>query len=165
MKSSNSVKAFTLLELIVVMLISGIVFTLAGGVYLTWLKTYNKWHSKTESEQTFYLLNNRLSNEMDQCWVAKGVGNELFLTFKDREAVNYTFDNKMILRRCDLATDTFKFNIITSSFRTFEVDGDELVDEISLSLVINIDTFNLNVNKRYSNETLFNLANNGHSDK
>lgn len=164
MKSKNRVKAFTLLELIVVMIISGIVFTLAGGVYFTWLKTYKTWQSNKESEQTLYLFENRLSREVKSCTYMKNIGSGLYLTFDNHPPINYKFNKGNVLRVAEEVVDTFKFNVNSSSFRTLTIEKQELIDQISLNVVIKVDTFDITILKTYTNESLFNLSNHGNSN-
>lgn len=152
------------MELVVVMLISGIILSLAGGVYLTWLKTYHTWQNSKESEQSLYLFENRLSNEVTNCRYIQQKGANISLDFENRKPICYQFEDSLVIRNTENITDTFFFQIENSSFRKIQTKQFELVDCISFTAILKGDNFPVNILKIYPNETLYNLTQHGDTD-
>jgi prepilin-type N-terminal cleavage/methylation domain-containing protein len=164
MKNKYHLQAFTLLELLIVMLISGIVFTLAGGVYLTFSKTIKSWQEKGETQQSLYLFEEKLSGEINNCRWIEPVRNGFMLRYSSKQPVYYQFGDTFIIRNSVNTRDTFFFHLNNYSFRKLKTDSIELIDKIIFTATVKQDSFPVEIRKSYASEMLYNLTHHDDTD-
>jgi len=159
--SKNRVKAFTIIEVTITMLISAIVIGITYSVYSIVSYSYSSFNSKNENMAVVLRLDELLRKDFDrsQCIVKDTSG----ITFQAAgRLIKYKFDPDYILR-IDLITDTFKVKPDTANvfFETKPINEIETsaeqnqIDELNLTLTSQNEKITYHYHKVYSSENLF----------
>lgn len=152
---NNSLPAFTLLEMIMVMLLSGI---LLGIVYfgLNIAQTYyNDYASEKEHLKKVHLVNNLLERDFIFSELVAGEPGSISCVYQTYE-VKYTLNEEYIVRTQNFAADTFflKSNNLKLFFQKEEiVEQSEIIDEIIFQL--GEEKYTIHCQKLYASDKLF----------
>ncbi len=154
----NKVSAFTLMEITVAMLISGLVITICYTAYGLIQGYYIRFGEKNKTSSMVLDLKHVLEKDF-----LKAVHiirtEEGIVVQQDSLTVDYTFNNKQIFRQIkDLHTDTFAMPAqkVDFYFEGREANVADTVDQINLILQMNKDIqVPLQMNKQYSSADLF----------
>jgi len=154
-KLKNKIRAFTVLELLIVMVLSGIVI----GLTFLYFTQFRHYLQSTYREENTYaqLLRFQFALGKDITMATEVFSpstDELQVKFADDEVL-YVFDKEWVVRETTMASDTTKLKIIDVSFHTLE-DHNDLVREVELEVETGSgEELSLAFAKDYSSAVLF----------
>lgn len=141
-------KAFTIAELIVVMVISTIVLATIYTTYLLIRKQYAKQSGRIGQLNEYLLFKNAFSKDFriaDSVVLAGDInGLQCFLGGRK---IEYAFTDSAIVRTEEPATDTFKLTV--EGFETNSLEAGAFVEQVSLKIIPYRDTVVLKFHKNY----------------
>ena len=145
------VKAFTLIELVVALLLGAILTGIIFYSYLLFTKQFRQYQKNTSSMNEYLLFRTALEHDMESCdFVLDSLGSFYLLSNdKNRSGITYAHDEQQIVRSAGIVSDTFRLGI--RSYETsFKNDTTPLVENIFF--VMNVDSYDLKpvFTKRYS---------------
>ena len=151
--------AFTLIEVIVVMVISGIVVSASYFCYSMITRQMNLYRSHTDKTLEAVLLQTVIENDLHtSAFVRNETDYELELSSSDKK-IYYVFGSNFILRKLDSVTDTFHIHADGPKM-TFEKKTPEelhtLVDELTFGVRMADSTYTICFNKEYAPDVLMN---------
>lgn len=154
----NKLAAFTLMEVTVAMLISGLVITICYTAYGLIQGYYMRFGEKNKASSLVLDLKHVLERDFIKA-VHIIRTEDGFVVRQDSLVVNYIFNDKQVLREVkDLHTDTFAMPVqkMDFYFEGHEVHTADTVDQVNLELQMNKDTkVPVQLNKYYSSADLF----------
>ena len=161
----RKLKAFTLMELLIGMIISSIIigFSYSGYriIYSQFLDHKKVKKSILETAAINSILNNDFSNAQ-LIWTNDE--NQLDVYYNDKRELHYEFQDEYILRRDNEIIDTFNIgaqNIQKKILFGNDYDYKNLTTEFSFESVILGEKETFHFAKTYSAETLINIEGNG----
>lgn len=135
-RSARKMNGFTLVELIVVLILSGIVVSTFGLVYFFTVQQFQVFISKNQDVHDYLTLDNSLKHDF---WEAREIrklnATAIVLSFDTLKEVKYTFKETMIIRKQAARIDTFQIGIdhLWLSFKGKEQeDHGELIDDLQI---------------------------------
>ena len=157
-------KAFTLIELVVAMLISATVIALASGVFLSFSNMYKKAHFEESKELTFCFFENNLRREIDKAYSLTYLDDILTLTFLHNPPLTYAFEDSLMIKTTFNSIDTFRLNYQEFQLGTLKTNRGDWITDIYFMLIINKLEYPIHIRKVYDNETLFNNNDHAHQN-
>lgn len=153
-------KAFTILELLVSMLLSGIVISLILTFYLQFRKYLVTLEHNSGSDREIALFSNVLKRDFDRAAMIIPVDKEIIQCITSHQVIRYDFeDDRYILRLENNRTDTFNIRWTNLEWKKYS-DRTNLINEFSFDIKIDKDLyFPVSEEKRYPAQVLFNYEN------
>jgi prepilin-type N-terminal cleavage/methylation domain-containing protein len=155
---NRKIKAFTLIELVVTMVISSIVVMLAFTCYEITYKQYLNFRKSNNTVTQVILFNSLFKQDvLLSDLVSKTDDNDITLRMNDSVSVNYSFGSNYILRKYnELTPDTFPITSVTvkEQFQNNLVDENGLVDDITISGVVRGENVFFSCSKEYDADLL-----------
>ena len=149
-------KAFTLLELLVAMAITGIVVSIAGLVFNVMGKQFNSYKETSEDIASAYLLNNLLQSDFFNAATIYRSEDELIAANREY-AVKYKFMQSYILRTAGERSDTFFIEAGDIESRFMNDPAEEgLIDELYFESYVHREPEIFHFTKQYSPSELIN---------
>ncbi len=154
-KMNNKIRAFTVLELLMVMMLSGIVVGLTF-LYFTQFRHYLQ--SIYQQESAYSQLHRFQFALQKDIALAKEIyapsEDEIRIVFANDE-VEYLFDSDWIVRETEMATDTIPLRIVDVSLNVL-TEYNKLIGDIELELEAEPERrIQLSFTKEYCSATLF----------
>lgn len=152
------IKAYTLMEVTIVMLISALTITICYSAYGIITNYYKSFQQKHKMSTEILSLKHVLDRDAEKSNHAfkTPFGCEFSL---DSDKIVYTFTNHFILRQLnDLHTDTFKIKVkeMKGYFESAEIIHPDTIDQINFKVEISKDIdVAIQINKSYSATALF----------
>jgi type II secretory pathway component PulJ len=154
----QKIKAYTLMEVTVAMLLSALTITIcysAYGIVGSYFKTFQ---GKNELANEVLALRHALDRDMERSdYILQTTEGFEFLL--DSTSITYTFSDKAICRRLnELHTDTFRLEAseLKSFFESEEIMATDTIDQINFKLALTKDVaVSIQANKHYSATALF----------
>lgn len=100
-------KAFTIIELTVITLLSGIVISIAYFVFFILQKQYNTYDKTSKIQLEITTLNRLLTEDFQKADSIVSSTNSAFLIYKNELVTDYKFEPNYITRNKSSVTDTF----------------------------------------------------------
>lgn len=127
----NKIKAVTILELMVVMLISMLVLGIAYQGYMLFFKQFSVFKDSSDKIAEVVLFDRLITGDFNDCKTVVRNEQGVECIFPDK-VIQYHFADAYILRKRIAQTDTFYFNLenITFNFRDEPSHTGLLVDEL-----------------------------------
>lgn len=151
----NRLKAFTLVELLVGMIISAIIITICYYGYSIIYKQYIMYRKiKSEIVKTMQ-LDTILKEDFTESEITIYGNNVLFL-IKKEGTINYEFKDSCILRIHRGITDTFRLTINDFTLHQLPISSGNVVDAFSFESKFLNEKQRFHFEKNYSAETLIN---------
>lgn len=150
------IKAFTLLEMIFVMMLTAIV----TGLTYMYFTQFSHYLKKSTSSDNFYVNFNLfcfvLNKDLSESSVIRFNGkDEIYTGFDDKKETLYRIEKNFIIRESESSTDTFKFKIKDLKIQELEKHY-MLVNQIEFNASIDSGNFiSYSFLKEYPSETLF----------
>lgn len=146
-------KSFTIVELSVTLLISGIVIGIAYYAYSLFLNQYRKQEAKSSFLREYLLVQKTIQTDIDQSESITNLGSSLmFRKVKDSKVI-YNFANDFIYRETLSGTDTFRIKKTEYHFSTVNENSD-LISEIQIVFDLKLGKLQANFKKTYSAQQL-----------
>lgn len=154
----KKIKAYTLMEVTVAMLLSAICIGICYTAYDIIGKYYATFQQKNESADIVLSLRQVMEKDINKATIMMKTSDG-FLCKQDIAAVAYIFNDGEILRQIEsLRTDTFKvaWKDYFVGFEGAEVIEADTLDQVKFTLVMDKQTFvPLHFAKHYSSHNLF----------
>lgn len=150
----KKLKAFTLLELSVVMVIAGLVFAISFSAYNIINRQYTEFKNTSEKILDISMITSILTKEFSEAGEIRKTGNELLLTKTDGNRIIYRFESDALIRKDNEVEDKFE-NIVNEKISFLgaeQTESNGLVDELYFE--IGKDAFPLHVKKYYAADVL-----------
>lgn len=164
---SIRLKAFTIMEMTIAMLISAIVIGITYTAYQIMSKSFITFNNKNTDMAVVIRIDELLKKDFAQA--SDITFAEKTLTFKDSaQLIKYQFDPNLIIRFSSIA-DTFKVEssdpVITFEHQLLSTDENyndkqPSLDELSFNVNLHQDTLNYHYFKKYSSQQLIKLTTN-----
>ena len=155
----QKIRAFTLLELLIGMIISSIVI---GFCYMSYSIIYKQYRSykilKLEMVETIQ-FNSILNSDFIKAETVVFEGNKLIFNSANRSALYYDFMDNFILRKDGEVTDTFKLsaiNVLPGYLAKTVQSTTSIVNNFSFDAKVLGETEHFHFTKNYSAETMIN---------
>lgn len=153
----KKISAFTLLELSVVMVITGLVFAIAFSAYIIINKQYAEFSNSNEKIVDVSTVYAVLINDFAEAREIRKSGKKVVLTRADNSQIFYLFESNALIREINNLEDRFE-NISNEKFSFLGLEQNEtngLVDELYCE--IEKDAFPLHIRKYYAADVLMTL--------
>lgn len=147
-------KAFTIVEIIVVLIITAIVISASMLLYSNMNRIQNSVFNKGEEEAYFVLLTDVLRKDCKEAQSLRFANDELHC-IKEKEAVSYEFETDYIVRKAGI-TDTFAFKS-TTPIIGYADSAHLIVNSLSFTLSLKNDSIPFSLYKQYSPQFMIGL--------
>lgn len=156
---TKKLKAFTIVELLVTMVITSIVVGLASSLYLNMQQYYTMSESGYGQNTDIIFVTSLLKNDMEQSVSVHSSYGLVSMQGKDNIVKEYDFSDDYIIRKIYYHRDTFF--VKTQDLEIINLNSNsDLVSEIKASLVVDGAPMPLHLYKDYTRDVLFNLYQN-----
>jgi hypothetical protein len=151
------IKAYSIIELIVVMLISSIVIATAYQGYLLFFRQYLGFSERSAKIARVSLVDRLLLSDFENSFDVRKQGYCIYCRYPSH-LVRYEFFSGGIIRLQDAVRDTFfmKMQHPQVTFRNLTANEGSLVDRISFSIEREKDSINFSYEKKYGADVLMN---------
>lgn len=156
----RKLKAFTLTELLVGMIISAIVIAFGYEAYTMIYRQYLSFKGIKKELVSTVQLNSTMNTDFINASLVHFHDNKLILDFQERKSVQFEFGDSLVLRTDREITDTFKlaaFNIVVQPAISNSEEQTTIISGVSYDAKILGETEHFILTKNYSAETLMNL--------
>lgn len=128
-------RAFSFLEVMVSIVISGIVISIAYSVFIFTHKQFFRFTSIKTEIKNYFELTEILNNDFETAnKVVKKSDQEIEMQLVEKN-INYFFDTDYILRTVDSKTDTFFFTASNLNFTVInELKEEPLIESLKLNI-------------------------------
>lgn len=147
------------MELVIALLVSGIVISLAGSTYLLIKKTIVTSSLDYEFDNRVMDLAMVLKHDFDRASVISNQDNFLSLQFPSRKIINYQFGDSFVTRQVGEVVDSFLIKPAVVQMETLSRDN-ELVSKLYLLIQLKDIDYPIHLQKDYSLDLLFQLDHN-----
>ena len=157
--TAPKVKAFTLIELVVVMIISGILFSIAYFSFFIISQRFNHFSSASSSVMEISNLQTILNKDFDEAEFLQLQGDDLIVK-KDSLELLYHFEEDYLLRTQLDQVDTFHIPIENKSYyfkNAIYYLNTGYIDELEFTSEYHDEKFHFHFHKDYSTEQLINF--------
>ena len=103
----QKIKAFTLMELLIGMIVSGLVVGFCMMAYFIIFKQFNTYKNTKQSISNIVLLHTVIANDFTNAKTIKSTANNNLVLSNGDNNITYRFTNKMLTRVNKETTDTF----------------------------------------------------------
>ncbi|MBI5541228.1 MAG: prepilin-type N-terminal cleavage/methylation domain-containing protein [Bacteroidia bacterium] len=147
-------RAFSMVELMVAMIVSSIVIGVALTVYMNLNQYYQDFKEKGKIDSELLLLVSTMRADMEKSYEVHGDNSDLTMVFEAGKTINYSFEGKFILRKIDDVTDTF-YNPIQEVEVNYLDNENKYVNDLLVNIKQVESIFPLHITKEYSRDLLF----------
>jgi type II secretory pathway component PulJ len=157
---NRRLKAFTIMEVTIVMLIASIVIGMTYSIYMIVVRSYSAFNIKNTQMATLLRLDELLKKDFMQADIILKEQDGIVLKSNNKQ-VSYIISPEQVIRTC-VAIDTFtiKEQVLTTSFEAQPVtqllDGEEQnrIDDMELTLLFENEKIIYHYHKWYSSVNL-----------
>lgn len=152
--------AFTLIELIIAMALSGIVIGIIYSSYMIIEKQYNLIKLRDQKISQIKNLNFMLENDFKECESIIKNLNEISLKKEgNSNFIVYNFEENYIIRNKLNNLDTFwvKTKDLEANFLNQEINSKNFIDELKIELIAFDENIVFNLNKNYASDAFLNI--------
>lgn len=150
----KKLRSFTIIELVVTMIITAIVVSMA---YYSWFLVsaqFNKYTHRSMEIENYYLLSHIWQKDFekaDAIW--DSIDDKHIVFIHDDTCIRYSIGSNCIVREANAITDSFGIRVGHTDF-VYVDDTIKLIKAITLSTIINGDSVLLSGNKLYSSKEI-----------
>lgn len=129
--SVNKIKAFSLIELLIVMMISGITISMTFTCYSIIRQQFSKYKKESIVVMETVDLEKTLSLDFYKGKLVQRIENGFMIDRRDYK-VSYEYFGKKLLRTMPMRTDTFQIDVkfIEVKMENVVVESDDYIDEV-----------------------------------
>lgn len=154
----QKIKAFTLMELLIGMIIGCIVVALGYSTYNIIFKQYSAYKAIKNKVVEIMQLNTVMNNDFTTADFITFSDNKLILNNRDT-LLEYYFNDSYIIRTNNTFADTFQLkttNFLVKSVDSTELNATDMLTNFNFDMLVSGDTQHVTFTKNYSAETLMN---------
>ena len=135
-------KAFSFLEVLVAIVISGIVISTVYSVYVFTHKQYFKFNAAQSKMRNYFEFSTTINRDFEKAKKVIMLNNyEIELQLVEQN-INYQFNNEAVIRTVNLNTDTFHFTVNDIEFNLVnELSKEKLIDYLKMNINDNALSF------------------------
>ena len=149
----NKLKAYTISELVVALVVTAIVISIAGSILLLVKKQYSTYQSSNKELFNINLFQSLLNKDIENAERIYWGNNRLRLE-TGVNAIVYTFDESKVVRIQKGQTD--EFLIQTNDLTIQSLEDKDLVYTVAFEIVEEKHTYPVSLKKEYAPSTLLN---------
>lgn len=152
-KPTIKLKAFTLMELAIGMLLTSITVAAGFSLYLAFIKTIKKHTEQKQQVKEMQALYFTMENDLEKAYkILKTENGIAFYTADESQAILYHLEDTLLIREIpSISSDTFKLNTEEIIFDPLNEDGnDPLIRHFAISLNWNKSELIYHWKKSYS---------------
>ena len=150
----KKLKAFTMIELMVAMIVSSIVIGIALTIYMNLNQYYLDFKEKGKMDSELLMLVSTFRSDMDKSYEVHGDNSDLTLVFEAGKTINYSFEGNCVIRTKSEVTDTF-YNKVQEIEVNYLDNENKYVNDILINIKQGEFVFPLHITKEYSRDLLF----------
>jgi len=150
----NKLKAYTISELTIALVVTGIVISIAGSVLFLIKKQYDNYEEKNRTTYQLNLVEYLLKKDFEKADSIFWKEEKLTL-FQDIDKIKYTLEEEYIIRNQEIVSDTFFFQV--GEVSTAFLIGKKYVSSLSFDIVIKERKYPVYLRKEYAPSTLLSL--------
>jgi hypothetical protein len=151
----NKLKAYTIMEMIVTMLIAGITISMAYSSYKIISGQFGQYKTNSQRNYDLILFDKLLLKDFINSNQVIRQSNGVKCVYNDK-AIEYLFENIYVIRKSEI-TDTFKIVISNPKFYFLNEDNfvpEVLIDKVEFDGIIGNDTLPFVYKKQYGADVL-----------
>jgi hypothetical protein len=156
---NKKLKSFTVIELVVARLASGIVISLVISSYSLIERSIIRSTEEYEFDNHLMTFFSSIKQDFDKAVTISGAGNKLRIAFKDKSEVRYSFGDTISIREVNELVDSFLFKPVDLQITNLK-GNQELVEEISFMVKHKKLDYPFHFCKDYSCDQLFQIDHN-----
>ena len=148
------VKAFTIMEVMITMVISCFLVMASLKVFLLFEHLVDLKNKQMENAKEVVQLHQTLAGDMDNAILIKAKDREISMLTEGGKYIGYDFEPSYIIRKVNELTDTFKIEI-----SDFKIDHESItgyVNNIMMEVKSGGETYSISVGKEYTNDLFMN---------
>lgn len=149
-------KAFTIVEIVVVLILTSIVISASMLLYSNMNKLQHSSFSKGEEEASLVLLTEVLRKDCQEATFLNYSNSELNCV-SNKKTVSYIFEREYVLRK-GLLTDSFPFQAVNVQV-AFADSAHRALNMVSMTLLVKSDSIPFYYYKQYQPQMLIELTN------
>lgn len=142
-------KAYSLLEIIVALFLSGIVISAVYSGYVFTHKQFFKFTAIKTEIRNYFELSEVLNREFETSKKVLKIGDRAIEIEMIDKVIQYSFNEEQILRTLNGRVDTFLFKVDAIEMSAFNVSEEILVDYLALTITEKGDAKSLSLYKDY----------------
>ncbi|TMI63743.1 MAG: hypothetical protein E6H07_13315 [Bacteroidetes bacterium] len=151
----KGIKAFTVIELIMTLLISGIVITIAFYAFLFVNKQFGHYIARSNQMNEYALFKKALETDLNRsAFLVDSAGILVCKMYANSDVIYFTSDD-LIIRYNEIATDSFRIKN-TGFTASFVTGTDKIMNGLLVKLVLMGQDIEMKFDKNYSAEELIN---------
>jgi competence protein ComGF len=159
MKLKKKIKAFTIMELLVTLVLTSIIVSLASSIYLNMQKYFSDSEAAYEKNSDINFLIGLIKNDFENASSVVSSFGLITLISNDSKMLEYNFGDEYIIRKKEYQRDTFY--VKTEELDIIRLDNNsDLVTEIKADIIIDDGVIPFHIYKSYTRDILFNLYQN-----
>jgi prepilin-type N-terminal cleavage/methylation domain-containing protein len=152
MKSITKIRAFTIIELVVTMLIASVVTAIAYNAYYMLNRQFLSYRNRSASNNTYFLLSTAFQNDFDRALAIQDTLDNRHLIFTGPGTqTRYEIGQSFIVRQSNGSIDSFLVHS-GEPVVTLLNDSISLIRAITIPVYLNGDTILLSGDKLYSSQ-------------
>jgi prepilin-type N-terminal cleavage/methylation domain-containing protein len=156
----KKLRAFTIIELSITLLISGVVVSIAYYAYSLFINQYKTQQTKSDLIREYFLFQKAMQIDVDRSEFIRDSASYLFFEKSSSDLVIYDFADSFIVRKSAVSADTFHVRKKTSQFLHYS-NNVNLVSRIHVLFDLRKDYLEADFLKTYScRELMINTAKN-----
>jgi len=144
----KKIKAFTIIEVLITMVLSGIVVSAAIYVFLTFNSLLSKTGKKNMQNLEIISLHHIMKMDFIKADEIREEYSSIFISFNESEKVYYDFEENYVVRDAIATQDTFKISVNDIKIYFMDEESD-LVTEIIVDIQFDNLDFPIHVIKMY----------------
>ncbi|HVX00039.1 MAG TPA: hypothetical protein VHA52_06370 [Candidatus Babeliaceae bacterium] len=154
MKISGKISAFTLIEVIIVSIISAIIVILIYDIFLQLKRSWIPFYNQQEKVTSLLFFKKTFENDIDRCAFIKTADEKTFYLVSSADTICYYFDS-VVLRTKNNHTDTFSMSV-NNVRPTYvpDLSQDGIVRDITVDIKAPLMITNATFNKYYASSDL-----------
>lgn len=150
------IKAFTIIEVVVVLVITGIVIFAAVSGYLKIQHLFHMSKNINDTGNNIGTLFNVLQYDFEKATIAKSRYNELILLYEDGKKIKYEFDTDKIEREWGYNKEIYHLNTSSISFKALE-GRNNYIYEVNCVISFERLSFPIRLTKTYPDQVHYAL--------
>ncbi len=156
---SMKIKAYTIPELMVVMVISSILSISLWGGYKFVAFQYNDFNNKNAKYNDLFQFEGLLKNDfLKSRLIHNDSDNKLHFEFDNMVSVDYQFENDFVIRSQKSVIDTFALSVSNISIEPLLLENQvsQYIKGVTVDLSLRNRSLQIKVAKKYDNKFIFN---------
>lgn len=156
----HRIKSFSLLEMVIVMLLSSMVIAIGYQGYVMFYRQFLGFRGRADANARISMFDSRIFSDCADSREVRKTGNGIAFIFKNK-TITYLIEGDNIVRRQEAVQDTFQLATpeVSMKFGGLPAEVSGLVDEINIETRSGEEVTTFRYRKRYGADVIINQAN------